>query len=40
MTGRSDFALSADQARASTALEIRILFSIPYCASRAKTAHI
>jgi len=30
MAGRSDFALGADQARASTALEIRILFSIPY----------
>jgi hypothetical protein len=29
MTGRSDFALSADQARAFTALEILILFAIP-----------
>jgi hypothetical protein len=29
MTGRSDSALSADQARATTVLEIRILFSIP-----------
>jgi hypothetical protein len=29
MTGRLDFALSADQARAFTALEIKILFSTP-----------
>jgi hypothetical protein len=29
MTDHSDFALSADRARATTALEIQILFSIP-----------
>jgi len=30
MAGRSDFAPGADQARATSALEIRILFAIPY----------
>jgi hypothetical protein len=40
MTRRSDFAFSADQARAVAALEIQIPFSIPYRASQVETTPI